>query len=68
METKVNGTVRWFNTKKGFGFINYNNQDWFIHHKNINGEGFKNLLPDQNVSFEPSQSPKGKRAINLNIV
>lgn len=68
MSTKVGGVVKWFSNQKGFGFILYDNQDWFIHHKNINGEGYKNLFPDQKVMFEPAKTPKGNRAINLDVV
>ncbi len=60
------GTVKWFNDSKGFGFITSNDgADVFVHHTSIQGEGFKSLAEGDKVSFDTEQSPKGPRAINV---
>ena len=58
------GTVKWFNEKKGFGFITPDDggEDLFVHHTNIAGEGFKTLRDDQKVEYEPAQGKKGMEA------
>jgi CspA family cold shock protein len=54
------GTVKWFNTEKGFGFITRDNgNDIFVHHSEILLDGFRNLQPDQRVEFTTGQGPKG---------
>jgi cold shock protein len=55
----LQGKVRWFNEAKGFGFIDCDGVDYFIHYKEIKGEGFKLLKQGEQVIFEPSKSPKG---------
>lgn len=60
------GTVKWFNDAKGFGFITQENgPDLFVHYSNIEGGGFKSLAEGDAVTFEQSQGPKGPQAINV---
>ena len=60
------GTVKWFNDSKGFGFITAeDNTDVFVHHTSIQGNGFKSLAEGDNVSFDTEQGPKGPKAINV---
>lgn len=53
------GTVKWFNDTKGFGFIEAGGKDYFVHYKEIEGNGFKSLAAGENVSFTAEPSPKG---------
>jgi len=55
----VEGIVKWFNNDKGYGFIEHNNQDYFVYYSDIKIKGFKTLNPNQNVTFEPQKTPKG---------
>ncbi len=60
------GVVKWFNDKKGFGFIEQENgEDVFVHFSAIQGDGFKSLAEGQQVSFEVSQGAKGPQAVNV---
>ncbi len=60
------GTVKWFNQKKGFGFITAeDNQDVFVHFSAIAGEGFKSLDEGQQVEFEIVDGPRGPQAANV---
>ncbi|GBE04517.1 MAG TPA: cold-shock protein [Nitrospirae bacterium] len=62
----VNGTVKWFNESKGFGFISREEgADVFIHYSSIAGEGFKSLIEGDLVSFEIEDGSKGPKAINV---
>jgi len=58
------GTVKWFSTEKGFGFITQSDggSDVFVHHSAIEGNGYKNLEEGQHVQFETTQGPKGLQA------
>ena len=61
-----NGTVKWFNAEKGFGFISREDgSDVFVHFSAIQGEGFKTLEEGQQVSFNIAQGPKGPQAENV---
>ena len=62
-----NGTVKWFNDAKGFGFITPDDggKDLFAHFSAIQGNGFKSLRENQKVSFEVAAGPKGDQATNI---
>ncbi|HEY9070764.1 MAG TPA: cold-shock protein [Candidatus Ozemobacteraceae bacterium] len=61
------GTVKWFNNDKGYGFIQRENgeKDAFVHHRSIQGSGYKSLNEGQQVEFEVEAGPKGPQAINV---
>ncbi len=60
------GTVKWFNDSKGFGFIAQDGgKDVFVHHSAIQGEGFKSLKEGDRVSFDVVDGPKGPAAANV---
>ncbi len=62
----TSGKVKWFDNKKGFGFIAQSTgQDVFVHHTSISGTGFKTLTEGETVSFEVVQSEKGPKASNV---
>ena len=62
----VQGTVKWFSSQKGYGFITpETGNDVFVHHSEIQGEGYKNLEEAQRVSFEITEGPKGQQAVNV---
>jgi CspA family cold shock protein len=62
----MEGTVKWFNDAKGFGFITSDEGvDVFVHHTAIMENGFKSLKENQRVSFEVKQGPKGPNAVNV---
>ncbi len=62
----VKGTVKWFNEKKGFGFLSREDgSDVFVHHTSIQAEGFKTLREGQEVEFEVQDGPKGPQAVNV---
>lgn len=62
-----NGRVKWFNDKKGFGFIEPEDggEDVFVHHTSIQSDGFRTLLEGQAVEFEMTRGPKGFQAQNV---
>jgi CspA family cold shock protein len=60
------GKVKWFDNKKGYGFITpENGKDVFVHHTAIQGEGYKTLQEGQEVEFDIVQGPKGEQAANV---
>ena len=62
------GTVKWFNEQKGFGFISCDDgNDYFVHHTGINGDGFKTLAEGAAVEFEVEESDKGLRAVQVTL-
>ena len=64
------GTVKWFNTDKGYGFNTPEDggKDLFVHHTGIAGEGFKSLPEGARVEFEATEGPKGPQATNVRVV
>jgi CspA family cold shock protein len=65
----VEGSVKWFNDSKGFGFLSHEGgPDVFVHHSEIKGEGFKTLNEGDRVQFDVVDSPKGPRAANVTTV
>lgn len=66
MSDRIQGTVKWFNATKGFGFISRENgPDVFVHHSAINSSGFRTLEDGQRVEFTVEQGPKGPQATNV---
>ena len=60
------GTVKWFNNEKGYGFISRNSEDdVFVHHSAIQGNGFKSLNEGDSVEFDVAKGPKGLQAQNV---
>ena len=65
----VQGTVKWFNESKGFGFLSQEaGPDVFVHHSEIKADGYRTLNEGDKVQFEITQSPKGPRAANVTLV
>lgn len=62
----ANGTVKWFNESKGYGFItSEDGSDVFVHYSSIQGNGFRSLAEGDSVSFDIEKSQKGPKAINV---
>ena len=60
------GVVKWFNEKKGYGFLSQEDgDDVFIHYTSIQGDGFKTLKEGDAVEFEVQEGPKGPQAVNV---
>ena len=66
MEEKTSGTVKWFNTSKGFGFIlTDDGQEVFVHYSDILSDGFRNLTEGEKVTFRIVNNGKGLRAVEV---
>jgi CspA family cold shock protein len=64
----ADGTVKWFNSSKGYGFIaQENGPDVFVHHSGINASGYKSLNEGDQVTFDIQQGPKGPSAVNVTL-
>lgn len=63
------GIVKWFNDAKGYGFITPSDgsKDLFVHHKEIQGSGFKSLAEGASVEFDVTQGQKGPQAVNVRV-
>jgi CspA family cold shock protein len=69
MSDRINGTVKWFNGTKGYGFLEREGgPDVFVHFSAIQGDGFKNLQEGQKVEFTVEQGPKGLQASNVVVI
>lgn len=69
MAERIVGTVKWFNTGKGYGFISRTNgEDVFVHYTAIKSEGFRNLQEGQKVEFSVEKGPKGLQASEVVIL
>ena len=69
MSNRQNGTVKWFNETKGYGFITpESGPDVFVHFRAIEGTGFKTLAEGQKVSFEVVQGQKGMQAERVQVI
>ncbi len=65
----MQGKVKWFNERKGFGFIEAENgNDVFVHFSAIEGSGFRTLQDGQPVSFDVQNGPKGLSAVNVRVM
>jgi cold shock protein len=65
----ANGTVKWFNDRKGYGFIEQEDgPDVFVHHSGIVSEGFRSLNEGDQVTFDVEQGQKGLSAVNVKVV
>jgi CspA family cold shock protein len=63
------GTVKWFSSEKGYGFISQEDgPDVFVHFSSIQGEGYRNLEENQKVEFDVTEGDKGPQAANVRIV
>ncbi|MGN0368193.1 MAG: cold-shock protein [Wujia sp.] len=63
------GTVKWFNSQKGYGFItDETGKDVFVHYSGLNMEGYKNLEENQNVEYDIVDGEKGPQATNVTVL
>jgi CspA family cold shock protein len=69
MSDRIQGTVKWFNGAKGYGFIaREGGEDVFVHHSAILAEGYRNLEEGQRVEFSVVQGPKGLQAASVTVL
>lgn len=65
----MQGTVKWFNDAKGYGFISQDGgEDVFVHYSSIQGDGFRSLKEGERVEFEVQKGPKGLQAVSVNKI
>ncbi|MDF0478893.1 cold shock domain-containing protein [Vagococcus sp. PNs007] len=65
----ANGTVKWFDAKKGYGFITYDEgEEIFVHFTGINSDGFKTLIENQPVTFDIKEAHRGLQATNVTLI
>ena len=67
MSDKIRGKVKWFNESKGFGFIESEGKDYFVHFSAIQGTGFKTLAEGASVTFKASMGKKGPQAEEVEL-
>ena len=66
MSERIEGTVKWFNSSKGYGFIARDDgEDVFVHYSAIRSEGYRTLYEDQRVEFSIEEGPKGPQAVDV---
>lgn len=69
MAERKEGTVKWFNNSKGYGFITQQSgEDVFVHFQSIKGDGFKTLEENDKVEFTITQGPKGLQAADVQLI
>jgi cold shock protein len=70
MSQDSEGTVKWFNSEKGFGFITPDGgeKDVFVHHSEIQSDGYRSLDENQRVKFDVNQGPKGPQAVGVTAI
>jgi CspA family cold shock protein len=69
MAERIQGTVKWFNNSKGYGFISQENgEDVFVHYKSIVGEGYRTLNENDKVEFVVTEGQKGPQAAEVQVV
>ncbi|KTD20786.1 cold shock domain-containing protein [Legionella israelensis] len=68
MSEKISGKVKWFNEGKGFGFIESNGTDYFVHFSAIQGSGFKTLSEGASVLFKATKGQKGPQAEEVEVI
>ncbi|MFR9502854.1 MAG: cold shock domain-containing protein [Rikenellaceae bacterium] len=65
----MTGTVKWFDSKKGYGFVtSENGKEYFVHFSGIQSEGFKSLVENQAVEFELANGNNGEQAVNVKVL
>lgn len=65
-DLQMNGKVKWFNEKKGYGFVTAEDgTEVFVHYTDIKSDGFKTLAEGESITFDVEQGPKGPKAVNI---
>ena len=69
MAERIQGTVKWFNSSKGYGFLSQENgEDVFVHYNSIIGDGYKNLNENDKVEFVVTEGEKGSQAVDVQVI